>query len=367
MTQGLTTGDAASAFLLPRRRVIMAFGSVVLSAAVLALSVFVVDARQVGARLSEAEPRWLLGFFLVYLLQISLLGLRWSLIARALGVPLGWGRASAEYALSVLINLLLPSGFAGDGWRALRHSTRAPGHRFPKILEALALDRLSGQVTLLMVVLVSAPFAMQAGLASPLQLGVAVTTVLAIVGAAARWARTTSRARGLSAALRSFLQRAVSILFEPRRAAPHLCISLLLVGTHLIQLWLAARAAGIVLDARLLLWLGPLISLAASAPSFFGSWGIREGACALLFASAGLPSSAGVAVSVLVGTFSLVSALPGFAVMLIDGQATWRELCRASQGLAGLRGSLSPSGGSSVRRRESANTNETSGVDSAST
>jgi len=39
------------------------------------------------------------------------------------------------------------------------------------------------------------------------------------------------------------------------------------------------------------------ILLAASVPSFFGGWGIREGASAILFGSVGLGSSSGVAVS----------------------------------------------------------------------
>jgi hypothetical protein len=41
-----------------------------------------------------------------------------------------------------------------------------------------------------------------------------------------------------------------------------------------------------------------------------------------LFASVGLPSSGGVAVSLLFGTFSLVSALPGAIVMLFDVPST---------------------------------------------
>src|SRR5690606_21246871 len=145
----VTISDAAP-LPPPRRKLMVALGSVAMSAALLATSLLVVDARQVGERLARAEPRWLIAFFLVYVVQVGLLGLRWSLIARELGVPLCWPRASAEYALSIVINLLLPTGFAGDGWRALRHASRIPSQGFPRIVEALALDRLSGQVALLL-------------------------------------------------------------------------------------------------------------------------------------------------------------------------------------------------------------------------
>lgn len=355
--------DAAGALAPPRRRWMMALVSIAMSAGLLALCLLMVDARQVSERLAKAEPRWLLAFFGVYLLQVLLLGLRWSLISRQLGVALSWRRGCSEYALSIVINMLLPTGFAGDGWRALRHASRSPGQRLPKILETLALDRLSGQLALAVAVLATAPFAVHAGLVSLRQAALALGVLTTVLWAASRWARQSSQTDGWSAALRRFVRRAASVLLHPRRGAGHLSLSLLLVGTHLVQLWLAARAAGIVLDVFLLCWLGPLISLSASVPSFFGSWGIREGASALLFASAGLPSSAGVAVSLLVGTFSLFSALPGAIVLLSDGQATRHELGRAGQGLATLRGSLR---GRSVRRLESASANETSEVDSAS-
>jgi len=362
----VTTGAAldAGALAQPRRRWVMALGSLAMSAGLLTLCLLVVDARQVGRRLAGVEPRWLAAFFAVYVLQVLLLGRRWSLISRQLGVPLGWRRACVEYALSIAINVSLPTGVAGDGWRALRHAHRSPNHRLPKILETLALDRLSGQLALLLTVLASAPFAVHAGLISPLQGALALGALLAALWAGSRWARRSTQGKSLGASLRRFVRRAASVLLHPRRGAGHLTLSLLLVATHLLQLWIASRAAGITLDVFLLCWLGPLISLSASVPSFFGSWGIREGASALLFASAGLPSSAGVAVSLLVGTFSLLSALPGALVLFVDGRGTRQELGRAGQGLAELTGSL---GGRSVRRFESASTNETSGVDSAST
>lgn len=364
MTTEATLDSPVSQLAPPRRRWMMALGSVAMSAGLLAVCLYVVDTRQVSQRLAGAQPRWLFAFFGVYLLQVLLLGLRWSLICRQLGVPLGWRRACSEYALSILINVLLPTGVAGDGWRALRHASRSPGQRLSKIFEALALDRLSGQLALLLAVLVTAPFAVRAGLLSSFQGAVAVALLSTALWLASRWARQTS-STGLGTSLRGFVRRAASVLLHPRRGAGHLSVSVLLVGTHLVQLWLAARAAGIELDVFLLCWLGPLISLSASVPSFFGSWGIREGASALLFASAGLSSSAGVAVALLVGTFALVSALPGALVLLFDGPpSTRRELGRTRQGLAALRGSL---GGRSVRRLESASTKETSGVDSAST
>jgi uncharacterized membrane protein YbhN (UPF0104 family) len=118
--------------------------------------------------------------------------------------------------------------------------------------------------------------------------------------------------------LRRLLSRTVRFLVSPRGASVHLPLSLLLVLFTLFQLYIAARAIGITLPLLQLFWLGPLILVAASIPSFFGGWGIREGASALLFAAAGMSESTGVAVSLVYGSFALVISLPSLLVLWFD-------------------------------------------------
>jgi phosphatidylglycerophosphate synthase len=304
----------------PRRRGGLAWISVASSAALIAACLYWVDPRRVAARLEATDGRWLCGFFALYALQVVLLGLRWSRIARQLDVPLGWRRASAEYALSMLLNQLLPTGFAGDGLRAVRHARRCPGRPFLQILEPLAIDRLSGQLGLGLMVLAGAPLALRAGWLRPraILVGGAAAALLLVAG----WGLTRLRpaARGWLAPIGGWVARSGGLLLSPRRARVHLPTSLLLVAVVLGQLYVAARAIGIALDARLLCGLGPLVLLAASMPSFFGGWGIREGASAILFAGAGLPASAGVAVSLVFGAFALVCALPGLVVLGLDAR-----------------------------------------------
>jgi glycosyltransferase 2 family protein len=317
----LTTSNLPSALTLPRRRTLAAIGSVLGSVALVTLSLLLVDTRQVSEHLAALDARWLAAFFAVYVAQLVLLGARWAAISRQLGVPLGWRRASLEYALSLLVNNVLPTGVAGDGFRALRHSQRCRELGFPRVLEVLALDRLSGQLALALVVLLSAPLTAAAGLIEPaslakasVALGVVVLLGKLLLG------RAAARSR-FGKACAAFARRAGSVLLAPRRAAVHLPLSVMLTATLLLQIWISASAAGIHLSFAHLVWLGPLILLAASAPSFFGSWGVREGASAMLFATAGLPSSAGVTVSLLFGSFSLVCALPGALVLLFDRPA----------------------------------------------
>lgn len=320
----------AGAGVIARRSGALGWTSVLLSAAVIVVSILSADSRQVIARLEGTDGRWLFAFFAVHAVQIALVGLRWSTISRKLEVPLGWRRASAEYSLSILVNQLLPTGFAGDGLRALRHARRVPTQPFTRVLEAVAIDRLSGQLGLILFVLASLPLTLQAGIVSPRMLLSVVGCGGALATGLAVFAWRTPAGAGWLGSLRAFVVRACGILVGSRRALGHLVMSLVLVATLLLQLELAALAIGVHLDGHQLLWLGPLILLASTLPSFFGGWGVREAASALLFAGAGLTSSAGVAVSLVFGAFSLVCAMPGFIALLFDGQRSTRLSRRAT-------------------------------------
>jgi phosphatidylglycerophosphate synthase/uncharacterized membrane protein YbhN (UPF0104 family) len=297
----------------------LTWGALALSAGFVAASVGLAGSRQVFALLRDVDTRWLGAAFAVAFVQLGLLGLRWSRIARELGIELGWLQATTEYALSLLGNQVLPSGFAGDGLRGVRQA-RTSEHGYWATFEALALDRTSGQLGLWLIVLVTAPLSVRAGILSGEELGV---IALCTAGACGLLWWVTFRLAALDRLMhrvRPALQRASSLLFS-RRAAAHLPLSLALVIASTLQLFIAARALGIMLPWLELMWLGPLVLVAASVPSFFGGWGIREGASAVLFAAAGMPDSAGVAVSVVYGAFALVTSLPAVVVLLVDTSA----------------------------------------------
>jgi uncharacterized membrane protein YbhN (UPF0104 family)/phosphatidylglycerophosphate synthase len=304
----------------PRRRAVITWFSIALSIVLVVASVSLAGSRQVLERLREVDTRWLGAAFALGAAQLALLGLRWSRVARELGIELGWLRATTEYALSLLGNQVLPTGVAGDGLRGVRQAQTSEGAWWTTF-EALALDRASGQLGLWLVVLVTAPLSVQAGIlrADTLIYSVLATLVVAgaLVWAIFRWRMLEPH----SARLRPALTRAARLLFSSR-AAIHLPLSLLLVACSTLQLYVAARALGIALPWIELGWLGPLVLVAASVPSFFGGWGVREGACALLFAAAGMPESAGVAVSVVYGVFALVISLPAVVVLFFDSNAS---------------------------------------------
>lgn len=292
--------------------------SVLFSFALLAASIWFADSRRVLAELSKVDARWLGVAFLISVAQLFVLGARYAHIARATGLEVGWLRGTTEYALSVLVNQVVPTGVLGDGLRAARQAQRSKEPAFLKALEAVALDRLAGFAVLWVVAVATAPLGPGLGFLDFGQLSIALVAVLALLTVLGLAATLSPRVRQLALKVADFLRRSARVLLLPSRVVVHAPLSLLLIGLLLTQLWVAARAVGVELEIGQMLWLGPLLLLAMSAPSFFAGWGVREGASALLFGALGMAGSTGVAVALVFGAFTLIASLPGAVVVLFD-------------------------------------------------
>ena len=292
--------------------------SLLLSGALLAGIIMLADARQVLEQLRQIDTRWLGAAFLLSLLQLVVLGARYSHIARTLGLPLSWLKATTEYALSVLVNQIFPTGVVGDGLRAVRQAKQGSEPAWLPAIEAVALDRLAGHFVLWLVVLATAPFGFGITVFELGRLGTLLSIAGLVLGVLTLLVITNRRLERLRRGIAHFVKRGVRVLLVPKHALVHVPLSLALIALILLQLYVSARAVGAELSLVQLMWLGPLILLATSLPSFFAGWGIREGASALLFAAVGLKGSTGVAVALAFGAFSLIVALPGGVVLLFD-------------------------------------------------
>jgi uncharacterized membrane protein YbhN (UPF0104 family) len=289
----------------------------VLSFVLVAACLVAVDTRSVISELRSIDPRWLFAAFGLHLLQLVLLASRWTIVAKTLGLELVFRRALGEYALSVFVNQVLPGGIAGDGLRALRHARTSPGTSLLRSVEALAIDRASGQMAFWLAMLLGAPLAVVHHMIEPNQLLSLALAVVVFGGTTWFLIDRHAPPRGPLDRARRSLRRIAHVLLRPRNVVLHLPLSFAFVATTLLQFHVAAQAIGAPLELTQLVWLGPLILTAASIPSFLGGWGIREGASALLFGAAGLSGSRGVAVSVVYGVFGLVVSAAGLIVYFL--------------------------------------------------
>ncbi len=287
------------------RRLLRVVGSLGLLAAV----AWWVDVDAVLETLSGA--RWgPLGIALLVSVPLALLlAARWCFTARRMGIDLPLRIAVREYYVSMLINRVVPGGVVGDVGRAVHSGRRNPQAR-GAAARSVVLERVSGQVSLWLVVLVGlVAWGEQTGARIAL---IVLASVFTAILLAALLVRIPAIARGrvgrwwsigLAEAHEAFVHRGAWVT--------QLGLSLLSVAVLVVMYAACVDAVGATLRLSQLIFIAPTLLALTTLPLSVGGWGVREAASALLFEVAGLDPSAGVAASAAFGAVNLVAALPG--------------------------------------------------------
>jgi len=325
-----------------------------------------VDVPEVLSRLGNLHPAWVALALGVGVVQTLGSAWRWRFTAGRLDIRLPFGAAVREYWLAGFLNQVIPGGVVGDVSRAFRHARNpqerdhdppgADGHPpvdwssvgggfESRAVHAVILERLSGQVVVAVAAAVSG-----VALLTPLSGGWATAWGLAvlvgIVVVQAAVPSDSSRHRpgepvsGFSDSLRAAL--------VGRTALPvQLVTSVGVVASYVAMYLAAARAVGVETPFVAMLPLVTPVLLAMLVPVSVAGWGVREGAAAAIWASAGLPASDGVAISVAYGALVLVSTLPGALVLVADGLTRRRSGAHSSRSDRGRTGGRHRVGGAS--------------------
>ncbi|HEY4106636.1 MAG TPA: lysylphosphatidylglycerol synthase transmembrane domain-containing protein, partial [Polyangiaceae bacterium] len=265
-----------------------------------------------GAAPTALVPGWALAAILLTMLQIAIVAARWAFFTRQFGAPLDYRSALGAYYVSVFLNQVLPLGMIGDAARGFWHARKLSGNREQRpaldAATALILDRASGQLVLLAVVLLVLPAWWQ-----PLHAALALNEpangrrlalvfgllLAALLGVLFYWGRSfwrrTARAR------RAF--------FQPRALAVHGAYSLASLVLLVAAFGCSSRALGFSFSFALALRVVPLVLAAASLPSFAFGTGSREASAAALYHLLGLRAADGAAIALGLG-------LSGFAASL---------------------------------------------------
>lgn len=304
----------------PRRRV----GAVMRIAALvvmLGLLFAALDGKTALASLGQANLGLVLLALVTVQIQFLLSAVRWRFTASRLGLPLPMGRALREYYVAGFLNQTLPGGVAGDAARAYRNrASDAEGRlSWRASLRSVVLERAAGQIAFFAVAIgglaawpflipASAPDGVEALVAAPLVIFVALGAIAALVGA-----RAPRKLRSAFAELgpdmrRVFLDRGAWW----RQGAASLAIVAGYVGAFVI----CAAALGVAIPAIGWFTVIPMVLLAMILPISIGGWGLREGAAVALFPLVGVDASKALAVAILYGLVNLIGALPGLALVL---------------------------------------------------
>jgi uncharacterized membrane protein YbhN (UPF0104 family) len=239
---------------------------------------------------------------------------RWCLVARGLGLQIGFGGAVGDCYRAQFLNSVLPAGVLGDVHRAVDSGRRSDD--LGRGVRAVVLERVAGQVVVVLVgvaVLLAMPSPVRGLLGGPGDIGpAAVVTagvLLALLGLA-----TVPRVR------RAMLTLAVATrdgLLNARTGPAVAALSLVAMAGHMALLVVAALGVGVRATPAELLPLLVLSLLAMGLPLNVGGWGPREATAATVFGAAGLGADTGLATAVAFGVLALVSTLPGLGVLLL--------------------------------------------------
>lgn len=262
----------------------------------------------IAARLTQADPVWVIVAVACLWAQTVLMALRWRLVAGSLGLRFGAGWAIREYLTGQVVNLTVPGGVLGDAGRAVR-SRDATGWK--PAAQAVVVERAAGQAGLLVV-------------------GVAGALWVAVIPDALNWPPGVVRGLLLAAVIGGagiagalLLARRTRIADLIRRCLPtrriagvHVVLSVGAALLNVVAFAACAWATGTALGAQAALLLVPLILTAMLIPLSVAGWGWREGAAALLFPVAGATAQAGIAAGIVFGAAMMLSVLPVLAFWL---------------------------------------------------
>jgi len=293
----------------------------VVSAALLALLLWLVPLGDVAAAVLSVPPLLWLGALGIFILGHLLAALKWRLLIRLPGLTAG--EILRAHFAGLASNLFLPGLVGGDvvktAWLA-----RSAGE-WEGIGVGTAMDRLLDSVSVL-VLAVSGGLATASLSGGPGDVvlvagGLLVTAVVALPVAHAwlkRGDEGTSRRR-LATALRELARR-------PHLAVASLSLSILMQAAFIVVTAEFGHAAGVRVGRSAWFFAWPLAKLAAVLPLTFAGIGTREGALVALMNPLGASPSGVAAAGILWTSVLLVGALLGGGAALLSAgrMPAWR-------------------------------------------
>jgi len=295
---------------------------VLISVGVLGILFWKIGLGQTLDVLRQADVRYLLAAFLLFVLSLVIRAYRWLILVRSLDPSVSFGRLLRLYFIGQFFNAFLPSSFGGDVVRALELTQDTDTSA---AIGTVLLDRMTGLLVLFVMGLAALPFnaaRMEPWLVS-LLLGVAggglVVGALVLEGQFLQrltgWLPTSLSLAGqgplakVYAAVTGCGWRAVTGAFG---------VSVLFNLINVVINWLCGRAVGAGVGLGYFFAVTPLLSVSGLIPSI-GGWGVREAMSTALFSPTGAGANVAAALGLALGIVTLAAGLVGGCIYLVEG------------------------------------------------
>ena len=308
-------------------------GTVVLkigiSTILLALLAWIADPRELVQVIATANAGWLAASLGLAIANRVLMGLKWTILIRAISVPVAWGVSVKAYFAASFAGIFLPPTVGADTVRTLILTKEYANT--PKIISSILVERLVGLLVLSVfaffgIVVVLSLYATIIPLSASAGLIVAVVALTLTTGC---WFVTTPPfamlvnrvvnkigSRGEKWARVASILRDIQISLALYRGKP-LALTVFFFLTCLeniiaiVRAWFVALAFGIDIGIMLFFVITPIEQFASRLPISVHGFGIREGLFMYALSLVGVSAATGLAVGLVNHLLFIVAVLPG--------------------------------------------------------
>lgn len=302
------------------RQIFVLVVRILVSLALLYLSLRGVNFAVIQERLSQINLGWIALAVLMTLIQVLFGALRWREISERCSAPLTDLQAFRINMIGTFFNQTLPSAIGGDAMRLWLVNRSGAGWRAATY--SVLVDRAIGLIALAIIVVASLPWSYSLIADSRGRLALVLTDVAAISAGVGflllgrlpwQWLKTWWLTHHIYAC--SVIANRVAF---DRRSGPK--IAVLSLSVHVLAVviaWCAARAVAAPVEFSQVFLLIPPIMLITMLPISIAGWGVREATMMVAFGYASLAPADGTVVSLLFGASSfLVGAIGGLVWIL---------------------------------------------------
>jgi uncharacterized membrane protein YbhN (UPF0104 family) len=257
---------------------------------------------------------------LLVVAALVLVSWRWQILLAIAGSTFALPRLLSHAFVGLFFSQVLPSTIGGDGMRAwLVYRDGAPAST---AVRSVIIERAIGLVVLAALAGVGAPrlsrglginldaWVVGAAAVTGLVVGLVMLKVVERLGGASH----LRLGRGLHALARDTL----TLLGRPAQAS---LFAILSFAGHLLgcaTIWLLGRAVGAPISLVDVIIVMPTVFILAALPISIAGWGVREGAMVVGLGFLGVSQGDAVAVSVAFGLVSIVVALIGGIIWVLQ-------------------------------------------------
>jgi uncharacterized protein (TIRG00374 family) len=313
---------------MSRKRLVRIVGVVVFTGLATAYVLWKIDLGETLDTLRDASPWWFGLACAIMVLTALPMALRWKWLMDAQHMPDRFWWLTRAYFVSYTAGQILPTSIGGDAVRVFEASRRHPG-RVGDITAIVLLERaLGGAATVLLgaIGFVLAIGRYDVGPYLWLEGAFVLGTILLFVVFFSRSARPwIARARPLLALLR--LEKPLRAFYggvhhfrgRMRLLGAVFLFTIALQAVRVLAIWAAGRTVGIDLGPRIYYVMGPLFFLVLLVPFTLNGFAVREAFFVSFLGAVGIGADAAFAAGVLFFLVTVVLAVPGGIVLLVEG------------------------------------------------